>query len=82
MIHDYEGPLRCWDFEDIGMACFIPRCPKCQRFVRAHTPPEANVEKLVRHAGGLCPKHGMVALEFVGWFSRDEMVASADRSRA
>ena len=73
-IDTYKGREACYDDGSGGFACFIPKCPKCGRFVRAgsilmNLDGVVNLEK----PNALCKKCGKVIMPLDGYWSKEEL---------
>jgi len=69
----YEGRLACYKDGQGGLACFIPKCPKCGRFVKAGDvwvsfDGEANLER----PNAVCKKCGEVTMPFDGYWGDED----------
>lgn len=71
---NYKGRLACYDTLDSGMACFIPRCLKCGRFVKAGAA-LMNIDGIVdfEKPNAVCEKHGDVAMPFDGYWGEEDL---------
>ena len=70
MAYEYENVRRvCYDTGDNGKLVFIPVCPKCGRFVKAHETVTVNgLGEYVSKPNATCARCGQVEMPFEGFF--------------